>query len=383
MKRVLVVGGMARGGGISKFLMTTYSNIQDKELRFDFVSEFGKNDYKEEMDKKGWGQVSITPIKENVCKHLIEWYLFLKHHAKEYEAIHFHYDSLHKFMPFYWAKKFKIPKIIVHSHNSYNDKNNIIKMKLHNIGRGIVAKNATHFFACSSKAAKWFYEQEILSENKIQIIKNGIDLDSFKYSPVVRGDIREELNINEKFVIGHVGRFETQKNHKFLIQVFHQIYMKNKNAVLLLIGDGNTKKEIIEMVNSLNLKDSVKILGLRNDVSKLIQGMDVLLFPSLYEGLPLTLIEAQTAGLPCFISDSIASETKCSEFVSFLSLEDKPEKWADAILKEEHNHSRNRCNGYFQVKESGYDIKDVADDLAEFYLNAESNNDQTRYNNCL
>ena len=181
MRKVLVVGGMARGGGISKFLMTTYSNIKDKEIQFDFVSEFGKNDYKEEMDREGWKVINITPIKESFCKHLIEWYSFLKNHAKEYDAIHFHYDSLHKFMPFFWAKKFEISKIIVHSHNSYNEKNNFVKMILHNIGRKIVAKNATHFFSCSSKASEWFYEQEILCEGRMQIIKNGINLNSFKY----------------------------------------------------------------------------------------------------------------------------------------------------------------------------------------------------------
>ena len=186
----------------------------------------------------------------------------------------------------------------------------------------------------------------------------------FKINIKKRNEIRQKLNIESKIVISNVGRFTTQKNHTFLIDIFNEIYKKNNNAVLMLIGNGEKEDEIKKKVEKLGIQNSVLFMGHRDDVNELMQAMDVFVMPSIYEGLPVVGIEAQAAGLPCFMSkDVITDEVKIAENVKFISLDDNAEKWADEILSSDLTRKDNEI----ALKKAGYFIEDMVKELTEQY----------------
>ena len=191
--------------------------------------------------------------------------------------------------------------------------------------------------ACSEAAALELYG----TTKNVYILHNAIDVNKFKYNEKTEKTKRKELKIKDKdIVIGHIGRFEKQKNHEFLIDIFNEIHKQNKNTILLLVGEGSLKEEIEQKVKNLNLEKSVKFLGQRSDVNELYQAMDAFVLPSLYEGLPLVGVEAQAAGLPCFFSTEVTKETKVLETTKLIELTEGPQKWASIILKELKSYKR-------------------------------------------
>ena len=187
------------------------------------------------------------------------------------------------------------------------------------------------------------------------ILNNAIDAQSYRFDKQIREEMREQLGFNqEDFVIGHVGRFNPQKNHNFIIDVFNFVHKKNAAAKLVLVGTGDGQKAIKEKVESLVLSDSVLFLGNRTDVNKILQAMDVFLFPSLYEGLPLSIIEAQAAGLPCVISDNVPPECIVTDLIEAVSLDDALAKWEIVITSKK---SVKRKDTYELIKKSGFDVK--------------------------
>ena len=180
-------------------------------------------------------------------------------------------------------------------------------------------KYATDYFACSELAGRWLFGDKTFEQGKVTIINNAIDLDKFKYDEKVRKEKRKELNINDDtLVVGHIGRFVAQKNHTFLIDIFSELHKKEKNSILLLIGQGPLIGEIKQKVETLGISDSVKFLGQRDDVNELYNAMDLFLFPSLYEGLGMVLIEAQANGLPCIASTEVPKNARVSKKISFV-----------------------------------------------------------------
>ena len=189
------------------------------------------------------------------------------------------------------------------------------------------------------------------------MLKNGLPLEKFKFDKEKRIGLRKGFGVEKDFVIGHVGRFSKQKNHKFLIDIFKAFKKKNKNSKLMLIGDGPLRKEIEEYATSQGVREDILFLGIRNDVSDIYNCMDCFVFPSLYEGMPNTVIEAQTSGLPCVISNTITTEVNLTEKIEFCSIKDAG-LWIEKIKKTE-----NREQDYKILKEKGYDIEDIVNEF--------------------
>lgn len=228
-------------------------------------------------------------------------------------------------------------------------------------------KVATDFFSCGKDAAIWLYGKKFCDCHEIVVLNNAIHSSLYRENEAVRKEMRTKLNLEGNFVVGHVGRFLPVKNHSFIVKVFQAIYKKNPSARLLLIGDGNLKKEIEEKISALGLKDAVILTGNVPDVYNYTQAMDVFLFPSHYEGLPLVLIEAQAAGLKCFSSaGAVTEEVNLTGLVEYIPLSKPVEDWADRILKYAVGYKRK--DTYEEIVKSGYDAETAVKWLQNFYL---------------
>lgn len=239
----------------------------------------------------------------------------------EYQIVHSHIDAM-SYLPLLAAKKSGVPVRIAHSHSTSIDRD--FKYLLKQCFRASLNRVATDCLACGKAAGRFLF-----GNRSFQIIPNAIEADKFLYNPELRAQKRKELNIEQNFVVGHVGRFCYPKNHTFLIEIFEQIHKLDENAVLLLVGEGEKMEEIRQLVCQMGLDKNVKFLGNRNDVNELYQAMDVFVMPSLFEGVPLTGVEAQFSDLPCLFSDSVPQEVSFGRNCYFLSLGDGTGKWAE------------------------------------------------------
>ena len=230
----------------------------------------------------------------------------------------------------------------------------------------MIKKLATIFWACSKSAGKWLYGDKI----KFDIINNAINVDKFKYNEIIRNNIRKNLKIENKFVIGHVGRFSEQKNHLYIINIFKEVLEKEKNAILLLIGSGNLLEECKRVAKDMNIDKNILFLGEKNNIQDYYQVMDIFILPSLFEGLPIVGIEAQANGLPCIFSNTITNEVKCNKNVEFIGINDNEIKtWRDEVLKLKQS---GRNFDLSNIKK--YDIKQQTIKLEEKYIRIMENN---------
>lgn len=367
--KVLQVNANIQGyGGVSEFLFNVYKNIDKDKVKFDFLSpnKTTYGIYKNEINKMG-GDLYELNIEQKKFINKILMHRKLSEFLKEnkYDIIHINSGSFFfNLQVAYIAKRHKIERIIVHSHNTLNKKNKI-KNFIIKMLKPLLSYYATDFLACSEKAAKDMFTKKILN-TKVIIIKNGIDVKKFKFDQLIRDKMRKKLNIDDKFVICNVGRFVEQKNHKFMIDCFKEVYNKNKNAILILIGQGNLENDIKEKVLKFNLEENVKFLGLRKDVNQIMQAADVFFLPSLFEGLPIVGIEAQTTGLKCVMSDTITKEVDITNTVKFLNLKSNTlSEWANELLKD---NKVEREKEYEKIIERGYDIENTANTLLKIYM---------------
>ena len=257
------------------------------------------------------------------------------------------------------AKKYGINVRIAHSHNIGFQSKNKMKILIGDLFKKPLKKYATHYFACSKLAGKWLF-----GESDVKIIHNAVDYQKFQFNQARRDELRKELGLENKLIIGNVGRFTNQKNHTFLVDIFQEIHKQNENAVLMLVGIGEKEQEIRDKVETLGLTDCVKFMGFCNNTNELFWCMDVFLLPSLYEGLPIVGVEAQCTGLPCFMSkDVITDEVKIAQNVTFVELEKSPKEWAEIIL----NSDLSRRDTYEELKNAGYFIEQTVEELERFY----------------
>lgn len=364
MIRILhVVGGMDRGG-IETFLMTIYRNIDRNKIQFDFMVHTDKEcAYDEEIRNLGGRIYPVIPRKQGIFKNIKSLDNFFKTH-KEYKIIHQHMSSLTYIEPLKIAKKYGIPCRITHSHNIRQGGSPIHKY-IHMINKITLESYATEYFACSYLAAKWMYTKKIYEENRFRVINNAIESKKFIFNETIRNKKREELKIKDKFVIGHIGRFHPQKNHDFLIDIFKEIYDKDENSILLLIGDGQLKTQIENKVKNLKLSNNVIFTGVCDDIPKIIQAMDVFLLPSLYEGLGIVLVEAQASGLKCFTSDKVVpQDVDSTGLVKFINLDKSARHWAKEVLK---GKDYERQNTMESIIDGGYDVFQVANEIQNWY----------------
>ena len=360
--RILHVVSIMDAGGIETLLMNLYRKIDRSKIQFDFlVQHEQKGFYEDEIMALGGRIYRVRYVtKVGPWKYMKTLTTFFKNHL-EYSVVHSHLNTISGLI-LQSAQKAGVPVRIAHSHTS-NTKCGFAESLFKNYYcKRKIPRVATNFFACSIDAGKWLFEDKITTTSLV-IVKNGVDVDKFKYNEKIRLQMRKQLDLPENaLVIGHVGRFHPLKNHDFLVDVFSELY----NAVLLLIGDGKLKGQIMKKVHNLGLDNVVQFLGIRSDVNKLMQAMDIFLFPSKYEGLGIVIIEAQVAGLPCFISDAIPVEANIKEdLITRKSLSQTAKEWASAIL---NNLQYKRVQSIEAITRSGYKIEDTARMLQEFYL---------------
>ncbi|WP_298555606.1 glycosyltransferase family 1 protein [uncultured Algibacter sp.] len=374
--RVLQVLTIMNLGGAETMIMNYYRHVDRTKIQFDFLlhrEERGFfDDEIESLGGKIYRMPSISP--KNYFLYKKELNIFFEKHP-EYLIVHSHLNALSSIV-LSVAKNKKIPCRIAHSHlavesgvlkkifKKNTDIKATIKDSIQSLIRGKVAKVATHYFACGEKAGDWLFG--LKSKENVIIINNAINASLFTYNPEKSNTIKKEFNLTNKKVIGHVGRFNEQKNHFLLIKIFNEIYKKDNDCVLLLIGEGNLKKKIKQETERLNISKNVHFLGLRDNIPELLQGFDLFLFPSLYEGLPVTLVEAQASGLKIVTSSTVTKEVDITGLITYIDL-DKPELlWADSALSQISYTRKNTLN---QIKKGGYDIYENAKNLQTFYLN--------------
>jgi len=253
--------------------------------------------------------------------------------------------------------------MIAHSHLSKSKKG--VNGFITDILQTPISYIASDHFACSKVAAEWLFSKKINNSGVVKIINNSIDVEEFKYSLEVREKMRVKLKLENSFVIGHVGRFYHEKNHDFLIDIFKEILKEKNNAKMILVGDGPLKPTIHEKVKMLGLENNIIFLGVREDISDLMQAMDVFVLPSHFEGLPVVTVEAQASGLPCVFSSAVTSETNLTQRVKYVSLNNDPKKWAVEIIQIYQQYAR--LDTSETIREKGYDVKFLAKELEKFY----------------
>ena len=368
--KVLYFGDRMLRGGIQSLVIDWVSRFDKEKIKVDFLllddgnkyeledvlKEMGCNVYK--LDNI-WITNPIDFIKEAKALNTF----FKMHH--DYKVIHMH-SSSKNYLVLKCAKKYNIPIRICHSHNIDFQTCNLFKKVYGNYLKTKVKKYATDYFACSNVAGEWLFGKDNTKNGKVTIIHNAIDYDKFKYNEKIRYKLRTELGFKESdLVVGHVGRFTVQKNHKFLIDIYNELYKKNNNYRLLLIGTGEKENEIKEKVKMYGLEDYVIFAGFKSNVNEYMQAMDLFIFPSLYEGLGLVLIEAQASGLPCFTSSEVVpKEASVSKDLKYVSLNCSANGWSKIILDCDLRRKDNKK----LVKTAGYYIDDVINELENFYL---------------
>ena len=350
------------GGGVEAVVMNYYRNIDHSKIQFDFFcDEDSTNIPYKEIEKYG-GKVILIPPYQKVFKYQKVLRKELK--KTNYKIVHSHINTLSIF-PLYAAKKVGIPIRIAHSHSTTNKKEwkkNIIKQLL----RPFSKIYATDYMACSEHAGRWLFGNKAYNKGKVYILNNAIDVDKFKYDENIRNKKRNELGIvnEDTLVIGHVGRFVAQKNHEFLIDLFSKINKQNNNSILILVGQGPLKEKIKEKVYTLGLKDSVKFLGQIDDTNEIYQAFDVLVLPSLYEGLGMVTIEAQCAGCPCICSKNVPNITKISDIIEYIELNKNIDSWINKIYK---YANKKRKSYEEETSNNGYSIYTEVKKLEEKY----------------
>ncbi len=364
--RVAQVIGKLNAAGVEAVINNYYRHINHDLIQFDYyIDEDSNFDPPQELVDMG-ARYFVIPPYQKLPQYIKE--LIKKFKENKYEIVHINMNTLSVFALFA-AWVVKVPVRINHNHSTASKgetKRNILKYIL----RPFAKIFATDYFACSNYAGKWLFGERAIIKGDVKIFNNAIDVEKFKYNEIVRQQVRKELQIEDKFVVGHVGRFCFQKNHDFLLDIFNDISKVQPNAVLMLIGVGDLQDNVRRKVEKLQLQEKVLFLGARSDVHRFYQGMDAFVLPSHYEGLGLVGIEAQAASLPCFFFDKIPEEAKVLKMTELLSLKDSSLVWAETILKSQNNQ---RASVGFEIQEAGFDIEKESKKLEDYYLGKISN----------
>ncbi|MFY9198791.1 MAG: glycosyltransferase [Acutalibacteraceae bacterium] len=365
MVNVLVVGMSPIIGGIEIFLINVFRKIDKNKIHFDFMTFYPKCAFEKEIIESGSKIFNFTRRGKNPIKSYFEQKKFFKNNKKTYDFVWIHLSSSSNIITNKLAKKYTNAKVISHCHGiDFESKPGIVR-KTHTILSKInfnrFIKCTDYAFACSQAAGEWLFKEK----KEVIIIKNGIETEKFLFENQIRNQIRKELKLNEDtFVIGHVGRFCEAKNHDFLIDVYKEYYKKNSNSALVLVGTGDLEEEIKQKVKDYKLEQNVKFLGYRNNINEIYNIFDVFVLPSLFEGFPISAIEAQANELPCILSDTITREVDMIKNIVFLPI-DNCFAWSDAIMSiNEFDREKHTNNN--KIIEAGYDLNSTKNFLENF-----------------
>lgn len=393
--RVLhVLGGVSLGGAESR-IMDLYRQMDREEIQFDFLvhADAVKSGF-QEMRRTG-DRAEKQNEKGNECVRKPEFYdeeiqamgghiyvlpkfkvynyfayrkavkaFFASH--REFRVVQGHMTSTAAiYLPI--AKRAGVPVAVAHARNAGVVKG--LKGLATRFFRRGLAKKADYCFACSQLAGQDVFGEAAMKAGRVKVIYNAVDVSRFTYDESVRREAREQFGLSGKLVLGHVGRFQYQKNHPYLLEVFAAVREKREDAVLLLLGDGQDRTAMEEKCRQLGIDGSVRFMGNRRDTERFYQAMDFFLLPSFFEGLPGVLVEAQAAGLCCLVSDTVTREAKATELVTYLSIEEPPARWAEELLKRADYVRRDTAQ---ELRGAGFDVCTQAAGYQQFYLTGDS-----------
>ena len=356
MIRILQVVTHMDRGGLETMLMNYYRHMDRSRVQFDFLTHREYDgDYGEEIRQLGgklYHMPVLNPFSLGYRKTLGN---FFDDHP-EYKIVHVHQDCLSGVI-LHVAKDHGVPVRIAHSHNANQQKDFKYPIKL--LFRNFIPKYATKLMSCGEDAGRWMFRGD-----SFEILSNAIPAADYSFNEEQKRIQREKWGIHpHELFVGHVGNFTLQKNHLFLLDIFNEI-QKRTPAKLMLVGEKCNRIDIEDKIRRLGFEEKAILTGVRSDVADLMQAMDVFVFPSLHEGLPLTMVEAQASGLPCLISDKVPIECKMTEAVQQLPLTDSPVIWADKAIAAA---KMPRKNTYEEIRAAGYDIVENAKRLQKMY----------------
>lgn len=364
--RVLQIGMTNNIGGMETYLMAQYRKLNRELVRYDFLNITGESPivFSDEIERNGDLIYAVPSRHKSPLGHYwgILKLLYQKRH--EYKYIVLNTCSLYYVFPLFVAALVGIPHRVIHSHNSGDEITESLPRKcIKRLNAVLLKISATDYWACSKLAGKWMF-----GRHPFCVVHNAIDTPKFIFNPVIRKRVRKELGIEDKFVIGTVARFSPQKNHEFLIDIFKEVAAKRDDAILMLVGDAAGFQDRLEMikqkVQDYHLEDKVLFLGMRKDTNELYQAMDCHVLPSKFEGLCITAIEAQSAGLPCICSDVFPKETAVTDLFTTISLSASPEEWSDNIIA---HMNAIRKNMQKEIILAGYDSTTEIKKIEKFY----------------
>ncbi|MFR1707988.1 MAG: glycosyltransferase [Clostridium sp.] len=358
----VLVGYISRDfGGVESFFLNHCSKIDRDLITIDFLCCEKKAACEDAMKRLGSKIHYVTAPGENISKYYRDLEAVISNGS--YNIFHLNLTRFKLPIDVILAKRFGM-KVILHSHSTqvYKAKSFVGQSKRileHYLFKGITLRNADMYMACSLNAKNFLF-----GKRKTHILYNGINSSEYTYSDSKRFKIRDELNLNENIVIGHIGRMSSEKNHGFIIKIFQEIYKINKQARLLLVGDGDLKESLKNKVKEMNLEPYVIFTGIRHDVADLLSAMDVFLFPSIHEALPISLLEAQASGLRCVVSDKVTKEIDVTRDIIFISLDEDIKCWVQAVIEQTKSI---RVNNKEKMMKSGFDISDTIIKLQDIY----------------
>ncbi len=361
--RVLqVVEGLNPGMGATRVAMNYQQYMDPSRVVFDYMVHVPPEEaFQRQVEQYGSKVYQMPSLSgKNTSQYRRRLHAFFQEHP-EYQIIH---GNLPNAGAFYLpaAQEAGVPFRILHSHNTAGSENAVKRARNALLNRKAV-KSANLFFACSQKAADYLFGEE--AGGRVILIRNAIDAAKYVFQRTKREEMRRQLGLEGRFVVGHVGRFCRQKNHGFLLEIFKQVASQEENATLLLVGEGVLQEETARRAQALGLEDRVVFAGFQDQVQDYLQAMDVFVLPSLFEGLPLVGVEAQASGLPCLLSDEITPDAKVTDHVAFLPLSGGAERWAESVCLFSHGYQRVDCGE--MIRQAGYEISAEAEKLTRYY----------------
>ena len=362
--KILQVGLGNNPGGMEAFVMNYFRELAKQGITFDFVCMYDKIAYEEEIRRLG-GRVFYVPnVKKDYFGYVKAFQGLLQ--REQYDIIHVNMLSAANIEPLRLAKKVGSGKVIAHSHNASAP--GTLRKILDRLNRPKLNRYADQKFACSETAGRWLFGRGVYEAGNVTLVSNAIDTKKYSFSLENREEMRDILGIGNGILVGHVGRFQIQKNHEAIARIFYEVQKKQPEARLCLIGDGELKEQIHEKFREYGILDKVIFAGVCPDVERYLSAMDVFLFPSLFEGLPFTLLEAQANGLPCVVSDRITEEAVITEkIISRLSLDRSDEEWASAVIVAAKKGREDKEAAVRAIEMAHFDIHQEAGRLLELY----------------
>jgi len=342
--------------GITSVIYNYCSNIDQTDMLFSFVV---CNNVPEELKQRfiKFGKIIFVPNRKQDFYH---YFIALNRilEQEKYDVLHIHGNSGTMAIESSLAKLHRVKNIIVHCHSQISNYPLLSKFLV-----PIMKSTSNHYVACSAAAGKWLF-----GKNKYLVLNNAIDLQRFQYNELLRRNCRKELNLGDSYVIGHIGHFTELKNHDFLIDIFLLFHKQVPNSKLILVSDGPKFETIRNKVKLFGLEDSVLFLGRRSDTNTLYQAMDIFIFPSKCEGFGIVVLEAQAAGLPLLVSDSVTEKTRCSDRIFYKSLDSGAESWVNTIFQIRNMNFNREKDTITAIRKAGFDIKIEANKLRKLYM---------------